>query len=284
MTVEHDIAEANRIKKELEERQRELEQFVYISSHDLRAPLSTIAGLVTLLKRRYGDRLDETGNRWIDQVVKVAEQTELKIDALLELTRAGREAPSGEFRLGAAIEDAKQALGKGIQQSGAVIHTDLTLGDPPFRGHRALIAQVFQNLFSNSIKYSRGTPHIAVRARRYNEGFWCVEVDDDGLGFDMKFADRIFRVFQRLHTLDQYPGTGVGLAIVKRIVESHGGTIWVESEPDKGARFYFTLPLARPEPASVRHRNVVSTGSAVWSQPERQLVSGYSSGQHQKFP
>lgn len=249
MTTECELIEAYRLRQEIEERQKELEQFLYISSHDLREPLNTIAGLVTLLKRRYGNLLDDTGNRWIDQVVKVTKQTELKIDALLELSRAGRETPAGEFYLGAAIEEAQRALGQLIQQTGATIHCGLCRGDNPvFMGDRSLIAQVFQNLFSNSIKYSKGTPRITIGAQRHDARFWCISVADNGLGFDMKFKDRIFKVFQRLYTLEQYPGTGMGLAIAKRIVERHQGAIWVESAPDQGATFYFTLPLATASP------------------------------------
>lgn len=245
MTLEVEILEAHRLKREIADQQRELEQFLNMSAHDLREPVNTIAGLVTLLKRRYGAALDETGNRWIDQIVKVTQQTQLKIDALLELSRAGRETPSGDFYLGAAVEEAKRALGQTIQQSGAVIHTEFCRGDTPgFRGDRSMVAQVFQNLFSNSIKYSKGVPCITVRAKPHDERFWCVSVTDNGLGFDMRFKDRIFKAFQRLYTLEQYPGTGMGLAIAKRIVERHQGSIWVESEPDKGATFYFTLPIA----------------------------------------
>jgi two-component system, chemotaxis family, sensor kinase Cph1 len=248
VTLECELLEAHRLRQEIEDRQRELEQFLYISSHDLREPLNTIAGLVTLLKRRYGNVLDDTGNRWIDQVVKVTKQTELKIDALLELSRAGRETPSGEFYLGSAIEEAQRALGQMIRESGADIRSDLRGDNPLFRGDRSLIAQVFQNLFSNSIKYSKGTPQITIGAKMHDTKFWCISVTDNGLGFDMKFKDRIFKVFHRLYTLEQYPGTGMGLAIAKRVVERHHGSIWVESEPDKGATFYFTLPLAAAFP------------------------------------
>jgi len=249
MTADCELIEAYRLRQEIEDRQKELEQFLYISSHDLREPLNTIAGLVTLLKRRYGNLLDETGNRWIDQVVKVTKQTELKIDALMELSRAGRETPSGEFYLGSAIEEAQRALGQMIRDTGATIQSDLCRGDNPlFRADRSMVAQVFQNLFSNSIKYSKGTPHITVGAKRHDARFWCISVADNGLGFDMKFKDRIFKVFHRLYTLEQYPGTGMGLAIAKRVVERYGGSIWVESEPNKGATFYFTLPLAAASP------------------------------------
>ena len=233
---------AVRHRQESDESDRD---FLYLTSHDLREPLSTIAGLVTLLKRRYGDRLDETGNRWIDQAVTVARQTELKIDALVELSRAGQDVPSGEFTIDAAVEEAKRALGLLVQRSAAIFCIDVPAGAAPvFRGDASLVGQVFQNLFSNSIKYSRGTPLITVKARPHGDGFWCVAVSDNGLGFDMKFKERVFKVFQRLHTREQYPGTGVGLAIAKRIVERHRGAIWAESAPNQGATFYFTLPLA----------------------------------------
>lgn len=222
--------------------ENEVDQLAYVVSHDLREPLTAIAGFATLFKRRYEDTLDEQGKRFIEQIIDGTRRMEQKVDDLLDFSRAGRLTSCQKFPLGAAIEEAKKNLVACIQRTDADIQV---IGEmPEVWGSRSLIAQVFQNLFSNSIKY-RGIdkPHIEVKAERSSEHrHWLISVRDYGIGFDMQYKDRIFAIFQRLYTVEQYPGTGIGLAIAKRIVERHHGTIWVESEPDKGATFFFTLP------------------------------------------
>lgn len=230
---------------QLERTNRDLEQFAYVASHDLREPLVSVAGFATLFKKRFGDKLDEQGARFVNQIIDGTKRMEEKIDDLLRLSRAGRNSPEGAFPLGGAVEEAQKSLVGAISRSGAEVET---IGNMPMiHGDRGMIAQVFQNLFSNSIKYrGNNTPHIEVRAVP-NENCpleWTISVKDNGLGFDMRHKERIFGVFQRLYTIEEYPGTGIGLAIVKKIVERHKGRIWVESEEGKGATFFFTLEAA----------------------------------------
>lgn len=225
---------------QLKKKQEEIEQFAYIASHDLREPLTTMAGYASLLQRRCASVVDEAGKRWLEEILHSAQNMEHKIDDLLEFSRAGRAAPEGSFPLGVAIDEAKRSVVRALKESkGEIIFSN---GNPMIRGDRSMVAQIFQNLFSNSLKYrGEAAPRIEVKAER-QEDRWVIFVQDNGLGFDMQFKDRIFGVFQRLYTVEQYPGTGIGLAITKKIVERHGGTIWTESEPGKGTTFYFTLP------------------------------------------
>jgi len=227
---------------ELERTNAELEQFVYIASHDLREPLIGVAGYASLLQRRIGDKLDEQETRWLSQILEGTKAMEQKLDDMLLLSRAGRNLPNGHgFPLGAAVDEARRNLAASLTKTEATIDVEHL---PLVKGDRSMIAQVFQNLFSNSIKY-RGDqpPKIEVKAKTENNEV-TVSVKDYGIGFDMRHAERIFKVFQRLYTIEEYPGTGIGLAIVKKIVERHKGRIWVESTPDKGATFYFTLTPA----------------------------------------
>lgn len=236
-----------KVNASLEEMNESLEQFVYIASHDLREPLIGVAGFATLLNKRYGDRLDEQGKHFLEEVVNGCKRMEAKIDDLLLLSRAGRGKPNGAFALGAAVEEARRAVAGRIRDAGAQIVVAKSL--PSVRGNRSEIAQVFQNLFSNSIKYRQPdlAPVIQIKAQPQDGDEILISVTDNGLGFDMRHADRIFGVFQRLYTVDQYPGTGIGLAIVKKIIDKHGGRIWPLSEPNKGSTFFFTLPKADPQ-------------------------------------
>jgi len=229
-------------QKKLLEANQALTQFTSLVSHDLREPLTGIAGFATLLQNRYEGDLDERGQHFLDRIVEVSKQMEKKLDDLLAFSKAGKETPFEPFPFGAAVEEAKRALVRKIATTGTRIEI---VGELPIvHGDRSLIAQVLQNLFSNSIKYRRKdeTPHITIEVTSHDLPFWKVAVKDNGIGFDMRHRDKIFGVFQRLYTVEQYPGTGIGLAIARRIIERHGGDIWPWSEPGAGATFYFTLP------------------------------------------
>lgn len=231
-----------RQKELLEAANESLEQFVYVASHDLREPLVGVAGYASLLQRRYADKLDAIGAGYIEKIMAACKQMETKIDDLLELSRAGRGTPSGTFPLGAAVEQAKRSLVGPIAQTQAeVVYKDL----PLVRGDRGQIAQVFQNLFSNSMKYHKkeATPVIQVAAQTFEEdpSRWLISVKDNGLGFEMSQAERIFGVFQRLYSFEEYPGTGIGLAIVRKIIDRHDGQVWAEARPNCGSTFFFTL-------------------------------------------
>ena len=230
--------------EQLMEANESLEQFVHVASHDLREPLTGVAGFATLLRKRYGDDLDESGQHFLTEIIAGTKRMEQKIDDLLLLSRAGKGSPNGPFPLGSAVEEARRSLVGSFKQSGAVLQASEL---PVVHGDRSMIAQVFQNLFSNSIKYHpEGVkPIIEVEAQPdSNPEMVHVTVTDNGIGFTMDHADRIFGIFQRLYTIEQYPGTGIGLAIAKKIVEKNGGRIWASSEPSKGATFHFTLQRA----------------------------------------
>lgn len=240
-----DISEQKRAEAALQQNNHDLEQFVYIASHDLREPLTAIAGFSSLLKRRYSSSLNDEGNKFLQEIVDTTRRMEAKLDDLLAFSRAGRTQTPKEatFPLGLAIEEARRSLVRKIEEAGArfTIPGDL----PTVYGDRSLIAQVFQNLFSNSIKYrSINVPQIVVSVQAGEDNCCIIAVQDNGIGFDMQHKDRIFGVFQRLYTIEQYPGTGIGLAIAKKIVERHQGRIWPLSTPGKGSTFYFTLPVA----------------------------------------
>jgi|GEM_PF-2491416 len=219
----------------------ELETFAYSASHDLKEPLRAIAGFVGLLEKRYKDSLDEKAHEYIKYTIDGTKRMQELISDLLEYSKVGTKRK--EFQptdcsliLSKAILDLKAA----IEESCAIVTYD---NMPTIMADASQLTSLFQNLVGNAIKYrSKETPRIHISAeRRGNEDVFLVQ--DNGIGIDPKFKDRIFVAFQRLHTRDEYPGTGIGLAICKKIVESHGGRIWVESEPEKGSTFYFTIPL-----------------------------------------
>lgn len=236
--------EACAYQARIDDLERDIDQLTHIASHDLREPLMGLMGFATLLKKRCADQLNPECQHFLEQIIDGTKRMEMKLEDLLTFSRAGQIAPSKPFPLGAAVEEARRALVRSVASTGAIILIEGEL--PIVSGDRSMIAQVFQNLFSNSLKYQkRGEPPIIeIKAEPHEEG-WLVSVQDNGIGFDLRHQDRIFGVFQRLYTVDQYPGTGIGLAIAKRIVERHGGRIWPWSEPDEGAIFYFTLPKTR---------------------------------------
>ncbi len=219
---------------------KDLEQFAYIASHDLQEPLRAVSGFVTLLHQRYAGRLDEKADSYIGSAVEGASRMQALINGLLEYSRVGsRGNVPAPASANDALKEALASLQTLIQESGAVVTSDPL---PRVQADATQLAHVFQNLIANAIKFrSEKTPEIHVGSRR-QDGSWLFWVRDNGIGIDPKYNERIFMIFQRLHTRSKYPGTGIGLAICKRIVERHGGSIWVESQPDRGSTFYFTLP------------------------------------------
>ena len=229
---------------------QELEGFCYSVSHDLRAPLRAINGFARLLEQDYSDRLDDEGRRLLDVVCGSAMRMARLIDDLLDFARVGR-APLTvrPVDMAALARDAAaEAAAPGDRAARAIEFGPL----PPARGDAALLRQVWLNLIGNAVKFSarRDAPRIGVTGRLEDEAaVYCVA--DNGAGFDMRYYDKLFGVFQRLHRQDEFGGTGVGLAIVQRIVARHGGRVWAEGRPDQGATFYFSLPAndqATPEP------------------------------------
>jgi PAS domain S-box-containing protein len=238
-------SEIVRINAELVRSNTELGQFAYVASHDLQEPLRMITGYLQLLERRYQGKLDAEASEFIRYAVEGAVRMKRLIEDLLALSRAGTQAAN--FRPVESrdvLETACANLAVSIRESGAEITTGslpLIVADP------VLLTQVFQNLIGNAIKFRKKDhpPRIHVAAEHTaanaNDG-WVLSIHDDGIGIQPRHVERIFGIFERLHSGDQYEGSGVGLAITRRILERHGGRIWVESIPGEGSTFRFLIP------------------------------------------
>ena len=223
---------------DLERSNQELEQFAYVASHDLQEPLRMVNSYVQLLSSRYKDKLDADANEFIHFAVDGSNRMRNLINSLLEFSRVNRIKPFTWMEMDKVVEEVLIDLSSMISENGAIIH----YGDlPQIYGDQVLIGQLFQNLIANAIKF-RGIPEPEITIsceKRKDDYFFAVK--DNGIGIKKEYAEKIFVIFRRLHGMERYPGTGIGLAICKKIVERHGGRIWVESEPGKGATFYFTL-------------------------------------------
>ena len=229
------------LAEELQRSNAELEQFAYVASHDLQEPLRKVASFCQLLQRRYGGQLDEKADLYIEYAVDGAKRMQQLINDLLAFSRVGRIVrdqvlvPSSE-----ALDQARANLSVPIQQEQARIESGPL---PVVRAEAALLATVFQNLLGNALKFrGEDDPRISVAAQRDGE-FWEFSVTDNGIGVPPEYADRIFVIFQRLHDRQAYPGTGIGLALCRKIIEYHGGRMWLDTGHSPGARFCFTLPI-----------------------------------------
>jgi len=225
---------------DLQRSNAELEQFAYSASHDLKEPLRMITSYTQIIEEDYKGKLDADADQYIAFTVEGAKRMQTLIDDLLAYSRVGtRGEPFIPTSMNSALSKAIANLEVAIEESHAVVTHDQL---PTVLGDESQLIQLFQNLLGNAIKF-RGddAPVIHVGVEETKDG-WVFSVRDNGIGIDMKNAERIFTVFQRLHARDEYPGTGIGLAVVKKIVERHGGRIRVESAPESGSTFYFTLP------------------------------------------
>jgi PAS domain S-box-containing protein len=242
--AEEALREANeRLREQADELtaiNKDLEQFAYIASHDLQEPLRAVGGFVTLLQQRYRGKLDEKADCYINSAVEGASRMQALINGLLEYSRVGtRGNVPAPAQAADALKEALESLQTLIQESGAVITADPL---PKVRADAIQLTHLFQNLIANAIKFrSERPPEIQIGSRR-QDGSWLFWVRDNGIGIEPQYNERVFLIFQRLHPRTKYPGTGIGLAICKRIVERHGGSIWVQSQPGQGSTFYFTLP------------------------------------------
>ncbi|MEV6483482.1 ATP-binding protein [Streptomyces sp. NPDC051576] len=230
---------------ELRRSNAELEQFAYVASHDLQEPLRKVASFCQLLEKRYGDQLDERGQQYIDFAVDGAKRMQVLINDLLTFSRVGRLDDTREpVDLGEALDKALRNLSVAVEESGARIDRPETL--PEIVGDPTLLTMLWQNLVGNALKFRHPdrVPHVSVTcdADPDNPGMWRVSVADNGIGIPEEFTDKVFVIFQRLHSRDAYGGTGIGLALCKKIVEHHGGRIWIDSTVGEGTRFCFTLP------------------------------------------
>ncbi|MBJ7520794.1 MAG: CHASE3 domain-containing protein [Solirubrobacteraceae bacterium] len=239
---------------DLQRSNEELEQFAYVASHDLQEPLRKVASFCQMLERRYSGQLDERADQYIAFAVDGAKRMQILINDLLAFSRVGRVGSQEfeEFELREALDDALANLEGPLDEADGRVEIRGDL--PRVRGDEALLAGVFQNLIGNAIKF-RGDapPHVTVTTTpdpsANGDGGWQVTIADNGIGIDDEYADRIFVIFQRLHAKDAYPGTGIGLAMTRKIIEYHGGRIWLEPSEGPGSTFAFTLP-APEEPST----------------------------------
>jgi light-regulated signal transduction histidine kinase (bacteriophytochrome) len=224
----------------LERSNKELEQFAYVASHDLQEPLRMVASYTQLLERRYKDQLDDTAREFIAFAVDGANRMQRLINDLLAYSRVQTRAGEPELvELSHVLGQARANLATAIEESGALVTND---GLPVVMADPAQLLSVLQNLIGNAVKFhGEEPPHVHVSARE-SDSEVEISVRDNGIGIRKEHQERIFLIFQRLHNRKDYPGTGIGLALCKRIVERHGGRIWVESEEGGGATFTFTLP------------------------------------------
>lgn len=227
--------------EELERSNKDLEQFAWVASHDLKEPLRAISNYVQLLERRYGEMLDDEGKQFIGFAVEGAARMRMLINDLLAFSRIGTRGKSlVPVDAAVPVRNALKNLALVIAETGAEVQVEEL---PRVMGDKGQLAQVFQNLVGNAIKFCEESPVISISASR--EGaMWRFAVRDNGIGMEPAHARKVFEVFQRLHTRAQYEGTGIGLAVVRKIVERHGGKVWVDSAPGKGSVFSFTLRAA----------------------------------------
>jgi light-regulated signal transduction histidine kinase (bacteriophytochrome) len=221
---------------------RELEQFAYVSSHDLQEPLRVISGYIGLLQQRSRGKLDLESEQFMEQAIQAAARLQAMIRDLLAYARLGSmPTPATTVDAEGAFQTAVENLDRAIADASATITHDPL---PLVLAEDGQIVQVFQNLIANAIKFrSANPPRVHVSAKRVGDD-WEFSIKDNGIGMDPKYQDRVFVIFQRLHGRDRYPGTGIGLAICKKIVERHGGRIWYESEGEgRGTTFHFTIPF-----------------------------------------
>jgi PAS domain S-box-containing protein len=229
-------------KQDLAQSNAELQKFAYVASHDLQEPLRMITSYLELLERRYKGQLDDKADQFIAYAVDGAARMQALINDLLNYSRVGTRGQNFQsVDSTVALNNALRNLQMAITDSNATITYDLL---PQVNADATQLTQLFQNLIGNAIKFrSESPPHIQIRTK-LTDGTWVFSVRDNGIGIEAQYTERIFVIFQRLHSRMEYPGTGMGLAICKKIVERHGGTLWVESKPNEGSTFYFILPEA----------------------------------------
>jgi light-regulated signal transduction histidine kinase (bacteriophytochrome) len=229
------------LTEELRRSNEDLHQFASVVAHDLKTPLNGIGLFATYLAKHYKGRLDERADEAIHYIFDSVERTRMLISDLLAYSRINsRKNTFRPVNCSVTLEEAIFNLRSQIEESGAELTYDLL---PTIHGDASQLISLFQNLISNAIKFrSKETPKIHISAQQ--KGIeWIFSVRDNGIGIESKFFDQIFHVFKRLHTSEEYEGTGIGLASSKKVVERHGGRIWVESEPGEGATFHFTIPV-----------------------------------------
>ena len=277
-----DLAEAERARQtieatnlalgqqaaELTRSNRDLEQFAYVASHDLQEPLRKVASFCQLLQRRYQGQLDERADQYIAFAVNGAQRMQRLINDLLAFSRIGRSSA------GFTDVDVDHLLGETVSQFDGAVESagaEVTWSNlPVVRGEEPLLATLFTNLISNSLKFRRPDlpPRVHISGRRLDD-VWEISCVDNGIGIEGEFAEKVFVIFQRLHPRDSYPGTGIGLAVAKKIVEYHGGAIWIDTSGTDGATIRFTLPIAAEPNLAVGAAPSIEQTPPLPDQPSR---------------
>jgi light-regulated signal transduction histidine kinase (bacteriophytochrome) len=225
---------------ELASSNEELERFAYVASHDLQEPLRMVSSFLQLLQKRYNEKLDAKANEYIHFAVDGAERMKTLILDLLKFSRVNSSKEEHEpVDLNEVCNNILVTYKQTIDKGNASINVHPL---PIISGGKTELIQLFQNLIGNALKYKGQSPPIINVGAKETESFWEFYISDNGIGIEPRFFNKIFIIFQRLHHKNEYSGTGIGLAICKKIVERHGGSIWVDSLPGKGSTFYFTLP------------------------------------------
>ncbi len=266
-TLQKEIEAGKRAEKrlkyalvQLNRSNKELEQFAYVASHDLQEPLRMVSSYVQLLAERYQGQLDEKAQKFIRYAVDGAVRMQRLIQDLLEFSRVStRGLPFEAVDCNALLTEALDNLQTSIRATGAIITSDQL---PVVRGDGVQIVQVFQNLIANSIKFCTNRPPIIHVGTGATDSHWLISIQDNGIGIEKKYAEKIFIIFQRLHTREEYQGTGIGLAVCKRIIERHGGEIWFESEAGQGSTFYCTFPKKEEGDVNIKQGYSAKTGES----------------------
>ena len=226
--------------EKIEDKNKEVEQFVYVASHDLQEPLRTINSFTKLLADDYRQHLDEVGHQSVRFILQATERMSMLIKGLLDYGRIGRNRELVTVDCMKMVRDIERDLAIAIADENATIEVGKL---PEVKAYETELRMLFQNLLSNAIKFHRKgvSPYVTISAKMMR-GFWIFAVKDDGIGIPDEYKQRIFIIFQRLHANSEYGGTGIGLAHCQKIVDMHGGKLWFDSEPGKGSTFYFTIP------------------------------------------
>ena len=219
---------------------KEIEQFAYIASHDLQEPLRTISNYANLFQKQYHGKLDANADRYLDIINKATSRMQTLISDLLEYSKIGRDNDNSIIDCNLLVRDLLNDMAVGILESKSSVTVEEL---PTVIGYPSGLKSLFQNLISNAIKFRKSdvNPVVSITARIKGHN-WLFEIKDNGIGIDKVYYDKLFIIFQRLHVKTEYPGTGIGLAQCNKIVDLHGGKIWVESKLGKGSTFYFTIP------------------------------------------
>ena len=241
--LQREAAAREALTDKLAQSNKELEHFAYVASHDLRAPLRTITGFSSLLRRRHSDAIGEDGTELLDLILQGTESMEALIDGLLDLSRVNADVQVAWFDLDAATDEALQRLQSTVENRGAAISRSAL---PQVNGDIRLLAQLIQNLVANAIKFQPGeAPRVEISGHRGAGGGLDLAVRDYGIGIAPEHTESIFNIFRRLHTAEEIEGTGIGLSVVRKIADLHEGSVSVDSTPGEGSTFTVHLPASR---------------------------------------